>query len=186
MKSFQKISYNSLWTPVTFWVYQKFFIKISKCFHDLNTALKLAPDDQEAKNLLKQLKETAEQLRNGGLILSLSNRTTDALNKMTGAISFNPSQPEYHLQRGILYKRLKDFNSAIDDFLIGLEKINEYEIKNEELYANFQRQILLTYNDFAIQCFEKRFYDDAIVLLNKAIKIEKKEVGFYINRGGNN
>ncbi|CAF0723587.1 unnamed protein product [Brachionus calyciflorus] len=156
---------------------------VSKCFHDLKTSLKIDPNNAEAKVLMTQLQDTAEQLRNGGLILSLNNRTTDALNKMTGAISFNPTKPEYHLQRGILYKRLKDFNSAIDDFLIGLEKMNEYEIKDQVLYSNFQRQILLTYNDFAIQCYEKRFYDDAIVLLNKAIKIEKKEVGFYVNRG---
>lgn len=133
---------------------------------------------------MEQLEETAEQLRNGALILSLSGRITDALHKITGAISFNPSKSELHLQRGILYKRMKDFNSAIDDFLIGLEKINENEIKDKELYSNFQRQILLTYNDFAIQCYEKCFYDDAIVLLNKAIKIEKKESGFYVNRGG--
>lgn len=133
---------------------------------------------------MDQLLDTAEQLRNSGLILSLSNRVTDALNKLSGAIAFNPAKPEYHLQRGILYKRLKDFNSAIDDFLLGIEKINEYEIKDAELFNNFQRQILLTYNDFAIQCYEKRFYDDAIVLLNKAIKIEKSEKGFYVNRGG--
>jgi len=30
----------------------------------------------------------------------------------------------------------------------------------------------------------KGFYDEAVVLLNKAIKGEKKEKGLYINRGG--
>ena len=30
----------------------------------------------------------------------------------------------------------------------------------------------------------KGFYDEALVLLNKAIKGEKKEKGLYINRGG--
>lgn len=133
-----------------------------------------------------QLENSAENLRNSGLGLSLSNRVTDALNKMTGAITFNPDKAEYHLQRGILYKRLRDFNSAIDDFLLGLEKMNHEEVKDPLLFANFQKQILLTYNDFSIQCFEKEFYDDAIVLLNKAIKIEKNEKGFYLNRGGNN
>lgn len=157
---------------------------ISKCFHDLKSALKLDATNKEASVLMDQLQDTAEQLRNSGLVLSLNNRVTDALNKLTGAIAFNPGKPEYHLQRGILYKRLRDFNSAIDDFLLGLEKINEYEVKDSNLFSNFQRQILLTYNDFAIQCYEKRFYDDAIVLLNKAIKIEKNEKGFYVNRGG--
>ena len=32
--------------------------------------------------------------------------------------------------------------------------------------------------------YSKRFYDEAVVLLNKAIKGEKKEKGLYINRGG--
>jgi tetratricopeptide (TPR) repeat protein len=103
---------------------------------------------------------------------------------MTGAITFNPEKSDYHLQRGILYKRMRDFNSAIDDFLLGLEKMQHDESKDPILFNNFQRQILLTYNDFAIQCYEKKFYDDAITLLNKAIKIEKGEKGFYVNRGG--
>lgn len=96
----------------------------------------------------------------------------------------NPLKADYNLQRGILHKRMKNFNSAIDDFLIGLEKINNDQTQDPILFANFQRHILLTYNDFAIVCFEKKFYDDAITLLNKAIKIDKTEKGFYINRGG--
>lgn len=55
---------------------------------------------------------------------------------------------------------------------------------DKKLLVNFQRQVLLVYNDFAIQCYEKGYYDDAILLLNKAIKIEKNEKGFYVNRGG--
>lgn len=102
---------------------------------------------------------------------------------MTSAITMNPDEPEYNLQRGILYKKLQDFNSAIDDFLLGLDKMNQENITNRELFSSFQRHILLTYNDFAIVCYQKKLYDDAITLLNKAIKIEKSEKGFYINRG---
>ena len=32
--------------------------------------------------------------------------------------------------------------------------------------------------------YSKQFYDEAVVLLNKAIKEEKHEKGLYINRGG--
>jgi hypothetical protein len=53
------------------------------------------------------------------------------------------------------------------------------------VYIESQRQLLLTYNDFAVECFTKGFYDEAIILLNKAIKGEKREKGLYINRGGN-
>lgn len=84
----------------------------------------------------------------------------------------------------MLFKRRKDFNSAIDDFLLGIDKLNKDLPTDHQLLANFQRQVLLTYNDFAIQCYDKGFYDDAIVLLNKAIKSEKAEKGFYVNRGG--
>ena len=35
-----------------------------------------------------------------------------------------------------------------------------------------------------ILVFRKEFYDEAVVLLNKAIKGEKKEKGLYLNRGG--
>jgi tetratricopeptide (TPR) repeat protein len=150
----------------------------------LKSALTYNKDNTEGSTLLNQLRNTGEELRNTGLILGLNNRLQDAVNKLTGAIMFNPEKADYHLQRGILYKRQRDFNSAIDDFLLGLEKMNHDEQKEPILFNNFQRQILLTYNEFAIQCFEKHFYDDAIVLLNKAIKIEKGEKGFYVNRGG--
>jgi tetratricopeptide (TPR) repeat protein len=161
---------------------------MSDAYFDVKEAIKNDPENEEAKKLLEQIKDCSEQLRNQGLILGLNNRLIDGIAKLTTAISFNPEKAEFHLQRGILYKRQKDFNSAIDDFLTGIEKLNKESaaIKDQELYANFQRQMLLTYNDFAIQCYEKKFYDDAIVLLNKAIKIEKSEKGFYVNRGGKN
>lgn len=158
-------------------------MQLSDCYFDLKKALELDATNKEAKSFLDQIEETAEQLRNSGLVLSLSNRVSDALNKLNGAISMSPLKAEYNLQRGILHKRMKNFNAAIDDFLIGLEKINHDQSKEPELFANFQRHILLTYNDFAIVCYEKKFYDDAITLLNKAIKIDKSEKGFYVNRG---
>ena len=76
-----------------------------------------------------------------------------------------------------------DFNSAIDDFLLALDKCDHNE--ESPVYIESQRQLLLTYNDFAVECFTKGFYDEAIILLNKAIKGEKREKGLYINRGGN-
>ncbi len=136
-----------------------------------------------AKSLLSQIMDTSGQLRNSALSLSIQDRVQEALNKMTGAIIMNPVEAEYNLQRGILYKRLQDFNSAIDDFLLGLDKMNHDEVAKPELFKAFQRHILLTYNDFAIVCFKKMLYDDAITLLDKAIKLEKNEKGFYINRG---
>ena len=133
---------------------------------------------------MNEILDTAENLRNTALVLSLNNRLKEALVKINGAIRLNPDKPEYNLQRGVLYKRSRDFNTCIDDFLNGLQKIRELGVNDEQLVANFRRQILLTYNEFAILCYERGFNDEAIILLNKAIRQEKNEKGFYINRGG--
>jgi tetratricopeptide (TPR) repeat protein len=144
----------------------------------------LEPEHEEASQLMKMIEDAAEQLRNGAIILSLNGRLSDALNKISGAIAMNPSKAEYNLQRGILYKRLQNFNAAIDDFILGLDKIDHSVVNEPDLFKNLQRQILLTYNEFATQCFHKRFYDESIMLLNKAIRLEKNEKGLYMNRGG--
>jgi tetratricopeptide (TPR) repeat protein len=165
--------------------------KITECYYDLKNALSIDSSNREAQNLMQEILNTAENLRNSALVLSLNNRVKDALVKINSAIKLNPDNPEYNLQRGILYKRIRDFNSCIDDFIHGLEKLNEKKEEetadevSKQLSYNFQRQILLTYNEFAILCHEKTFYDDAITLLNKAIRFEKNEKGFYVNRGGN-
>jgi len=77
---------------------------------------------------------------------------------------------------------LGDFNAAIDDYLLALDKTDHDE--DNATYLESQRQLLLTYNDFAVECFSKGYYEEAIILLNKAIKGEKREKGLYINRGG--
>ena len=84
--------------------------------------------------------------------------------------------------RGALQRQLSDFNAAIDDFLLAMDKTDHNE--DSAIYRQAQRQLLLTYNDFAVECFLKGFYEEAIILLNKAIKGEKNEKGLYINRGG--
>ena len=84
--------------------------------------------------------------------------------------------------RGALHRRLGDFNAAIDDYLLALDKTDHDE--DNATYLESQRQLLLTYNDFAVECFSKGYYEEAIILLNKAIKGEKREKGLYINRGG--
>ena len=84
--------------------------------------------------------------------------------------------------RGALHRRLSDFNAAIDDFLLAMDKTDHDE--SSDSYKEAQRQLLLSYNDFAVECFLKGFYEEALILLNKAIKGEKSEKGLYINRGG--
>uniref|UniRef100_H2YQ59 Uncharacterized protein n=1 Tax=Ciona savignyi TaxID=51511 RepID=H2YQ59_CIOSA len=55
--------------------------------------------------------------------------------------------------------------------------------EQDPIYQGAQRQLLLTYNDFSVYCYHKGFYEESVILLNKAIKGEKNEKGLYINRG---
>lgn len=52
------------------------------------------------------------------------------------------------------------------------------------LQEEVEFQLVLTYNDFAVQCFSKGLYAEATLLLNKAIEEEKGQAGLYLNRGG--
>ena len=76
-----------------------------------------------------------------------------------------------------------NFNNAVDDFLLSLDKTDHDE--SSPIYQSGMRQLILSYNDFGIQCFNRGYFDEAVSLLNKAIRAEKAEKGLYINRGGN-
>lgn len=45
-------------------------------------------------------------------------------------------------------------------------------------------QLVLSYNDFAIQRFSRGLYAEATPLLNKAIEEEKDQAGLCLIRGG--
>ena len=55
--------------------------------------------------------------------------------------------------RGAAHRKLGDFNAAIDDYLLALDKTDHNE--EDDVYIEAQRQLLLTYNDFAVECFSK-------------------------------
>ncbi|XP_072015740.1 uncharacterized protein [Amphiura filiformis] len=157
------------------------FRNTSLCYYDLKDALSLNPDQEEAQMLMKRLEERAQESRNNCVSLQLQGKLKEALNKITTAIETNPSVAEYHLLRGALHRRLQDYNAAIDDYLLALDKTEHNE--QDHIYTESQRQLLLTYNDFAVECFLGKHYEEAIILLNKALKGEKREKGLYINRG---
>ncbi|XP_054770214.2 uncharacterized protein LOC129278037 [Lytechinus pictus] len=157
------------------------FRNTTLCYYDLKDALALNPDQEEAKILMKELERKAEENRNHAIRLQLQGKFKDSLTKITIAIEMNPSVSDYHLQRGALHRRLHDYNAAIDDFLLAMDKTEHNEYSN--IYTDAQRQLLLTYNDFAVECFSGNHFEEAILLLNKALKGEKREKGLYINRG---
>jgi hypothetical protein len=51
------------------------------------------------------------------------------------------------------------------------------------VYKASCRQLVLTYNAFAVLCFKRGKYNEAVQLLNKALADEKREAGLYVNRG---
>jgi len=102
----------------------------------------------------------------------------EALKKITTAIDTDPSVAEYHVfrywspsvkleqtraaflqplvlfwHRGALYRRMQNFNSAIDDYLLAMDKADHNE--DDPVYINSQRQLLLTYNDFSVYCYHR-------------------------------
>lgn len=131
--------------------------------------------------MMQKLERRAQENKQHALQLNLLGKHREALQKISVAIETDPAVADFHVLRGTLHRRLADFNSAIDDFLLALDKCDHNE--ESPVYIESQRQLLLTYNDFAVECFTKGYYDEAIILLNKAIKGEKREKGLYINRG---
>ncbi len=86
------------------------------------------------------------------------------------------------ISRGTLHRRKQNFVDAMDDYLTAMDKCGHQQ--DLPVYRHASRQLVLTYNDFALSCFRKKNFDEAILLLNKAIKEEKREKGLYVNRGG--
>ena len=70
----------------------------------------------------------------------------------------------------------------MDDYLKAMDKCGHQQ--DLPVYKQASRQLVLTYNDFALNCFKKKRFENAIALLNKAIQEEKWEKGLYLNRGG--
>lgn len=95
-------------------------------------------------------------------------------------------------QRGILYRRLRNFTAAIEDLVLAAEFCGvegeppqeHMRDDSEDLEEDAQTQLALTYNDFAIQCFSRGLQSEAIKLLNKAIEKQRNTSELFINRGG--
>lgn len=78
-------------------------------------------------------------------------------------------------------RRLQQFDPAVEDFLKAMDMVTDAQ---DSLVKQAQRQLLLTYNDFAVHCYNHGAYQEGVLLLNKAIRDEQTEKGLYINRGG--
>ncbi|KAM7238428.1 hypothetical protein CapIbe_009948 [Capra ibex] len=157
-----------------------FFQKPNLCYRDLHSALLLDPKHPQAKVLLQVMVGQAEQARQDAGVLAVQGKLQHALQCINCAIENNPLDPSFFLFRGTMYRRLQDFDLAVEDFLKALDMMSEHQ---EELVQQAQRQLLLAYNDFAVHCYTQGAYQESVLLLNKALKDEQQEKGLYINRG---
>lgn len=54
--------------------------------------------------------------------------------------------------RGALQRQMHSYNEAVDDFLAAMNKIgHSYE---NPIYQEASKQLVLTFNDFAVNCFK--------------------------------
>ncbi|XP_055397190.1 tetratricopeptide repeat protein 16 [Bubalus kerabau] len=157
-----------------------FFHKPNLCYRDLHSALLLDPKHPQAKVLLQVMVGQAEQARQDAGVLAVQGKLQHALQCINCAIENNPLDPSFFLFRGTMYRRLQDFDLAVEDFLKALDMMSDHQ---EELVQQAQRQLLLAYNDFAVHCYMQGAYQESVLLLNKALKDEQQEKGLYINRG---
>ncbi|XP_047379802.1 tetratricopeptide repeat protein 16 isoform X3 [Sciurus carolinensis] len=157
-----------------------FFQKPRLCFRDLRSALLLDPEHLQAKMLLQTMVDQAQQARQDAGILAVQGLLQHALQRINCAIENNPLDPSLFLFRGTLYRRLREFDSAVEDLLKALDMLTD---RQGNLVQQAQRQLLLAYNDFAVHCYEQGAYQEGVLLLNKVLREERREKGLYINRG---
>ncbi|XP_014861308.1 PREDICTED: tetratricopeptide repeat protein 16 [Poecilia mexicana] len=156
------------------------------CLRDVRSALELDPECREARAMQQHLMEASEDNRQQAVIRMLSGHLQEALCLINVALESNPENGQLYLFRGTLYRRLKEFISAIEDLVQAAELCEPKEEERKEsssVLKEVQLQLALTFNDFAVQCFSRGLYDEALLLLNKAIKEDRNLGGLYLNRG---
>ncbi|XP_005346773.1 tetratricopeptide repeat protein 16 [Microtus ochrogaster] len=157
-----------------------FFQKPKLCYQDLRSALLFDPKHPQAKGLLQMMVNQAKQSFQDASILAVQGKLHRALKRICCAIENNPLDPNLFLFRGTMYRRLQQFDPAVEDFLKALDMVTDSQ---DSLVQKAQRQLLLTYNDFAVHCYTQGSYQEGVLLLNKAIRDEQNEKSLYINRG---
>ncbi|XP_075691507.1 tetratricopeptide repeat protein 16 [Rhinoderma darwinii] len=160
--------------------------KATQCYRDVHTALSLDPQNHEAIGLRNKMKAKAEESKDKAVNLAVQGQLQDALKKIGFAIENNPLSAKYHIFRGTVYKKLNDFSPAVDDFVRAMQLCNaedRYGSEGTQLHAEAEHQLLLTYNDFSVHCYMKGFYQEGVLLLNKALKGDRNKKELYMNRG---
>ncbi|KAK5931937.1 hypothetical protein CgunFtcFv8_003685 [Champsocephalus gunnari] len=167
-------------------------------YRDVKSALALDPQSPAAGAMLLQLQGASAQARQEAVDRSLSGHLPEACCMINIALENCPEDAHLYLFRGIVYRRLKDFTASLEDLVQAVELCKEEEEEEEvggeaaaaerkdargSVEEEVRFQLVLTYNDFAVECFSRGLFAEATLLLNKAIEEEKGQAGLYLNRG---
>ncbi|KAG8554450.1 hypothetical protein GDO81_003800 [Engystomops pustulosus] len=166
------------------WLYDQ-LNQATLCYQDVHTALSLDRQHREACDLRDKMVAKAEEAKEKAVNLAVQGDLQDALRKICCAIENNPLSAEYHIFRGTVYKKLKDFSPAVDDFVCAMQLLGaegRYSGEGARLHTEAENQLLLTYNDFAVQCYMKGFYQEGALLLNKALKGDRSRKELFTRR----
>ncbi|KAE8603419.1 hypothetical protein XENTR_v10014337 [Xenopus tropicalis] len=155
----------------------------SVCYQDLQSALLLDPQHPVACTMQEKLMAKAEEAKVKAIKHAVQGHFHKALKKICIALEYSPSSAEYHLFRGTMYRRLKDFSSAVDDLVMAINLCDAQDPLQMQLHSEAELQLHFTYNDFAVHCYTKGFYQEGVLLLNKALKGEQNKKELYVNRG---
>ncbi|KAG8447964.1 hypothetical protein GDO86_015171, partial [Hymenochirus boettgeri] len=155
----------------------------TRCHQDVQGALALNPKHPVAITMQGKLLARAEDAKRKAVNHAVQGEFQDALKRICSAIDYNPSSAEYYVFRGTMYRKLNEFSAAVDDLVTAMNLCHLQDPMEIQLQAEATEQLHLAYNDFAVHCYVKGFYQEALLLLNKALKGETSKKELYVNRG---
>ena len=160
---------------------------VQEVLKDVNKALKMDPNHLAATRFLQEFRDKANNTRDEAMVMYAKGRFREAVDRLSVCIQTNPINPDFFFKRGLVYRRLGDYKKAVDDLLESIAKMEMVEASDPSaahIMADSRRQLILLLNDMSIDCFRRSMFDEAITLLNRAIRFDRNEVAFYVNRGG--
>ncbi|NWX92813.1 TTC16 protein, partial [Nothoprocta pentlandii] len=155
------------------------FGRLALCHQDLARALALEPQHGAAQALKQRLRRRGREAKAEAVSKALSGDLQGALLKISFAVESDPSAADLLILRGTLLRRLKSFRAARED----LARARVLAAEGGPEARDAQRQLVLTHNDCAVRCYALGLFEEAVALLDAALRDEKHEEGLYVNRG---
>eukprot|EP00735_Rhodelphis_limneticus_P001234 TRINITY_DN11816_c0_g1::TRINITY_DN11816_c0_g1_i1::g.11536::m.11536 TRINITY_DN11816_c0_g1::TRINITY_DN11816_c0_g1_i1::g.11536 ORF type:complete len:520 (-),score=31.57,sp/Q8NEE8/TTC16_HUMAN/27.13/3e-44,TPR_11/PF13414.1/2.5e-13,TPR_11/PF13414.1/0.00033,TPR_11/PF13414.1/3.1e-06,TPR_11/PF13414.1/4.6e-08,TPR_11/PF13414.1/1.3e-11,TPR_11/PF13414.1/4.7e-07,TPR_11/PF13414.1/1.8e+03,TPR_2/PF07719.12/0.0012,TPR_2/PF07719.12/0.017,TPR_2/PF07719.12/0.0092,TPR_2/PF07719.12/10,TPR_2/PF07719.12/0.047,TPR_2/PF077 len=154
----------------------KLLNNIQSASADVHRAMQLDPNNQEAADVLQQMKVYADVLYESGTQELVGGSRKEALTKISRSIDIDPSDPRRIFRRGLVYKEEGMVNEAVRDFQKALEMTNH-------CYPEAEKHLSLTYNELGLKFHKDGDYQRAYTLFSSAIELNPANSAFFTNRG---